>query len=163
MPVGLRGLGRDDADVTAHLPIAEIVAAYEAGEPSTKICKRYGVSSGTVVRYLKNAGVKVRGKIAPRLVSVEVRARIIELHNEGNKRAYIAAVLGLGESTVSHYLKHLVSPHRPVLVSLREQLNAGREAVRLGVQCEADARTRKSYKDRLKIYDAQIAALDSVI
>lgn len=163
MPVGLRGLGRDDAVMTAHLPIAEIVAAYEAGEPSTKICKRYGVSSGTVVRYLKAAGVSIRVKVTPRLVSLEVRARIIELHQQGNKRAYIAAVLGLGESTVSHYLKHLVSPHRPVLVALREQLNAAREAVRMGIQATNDARTRKSYKDRLKVYDAQIAALDSVI
>jgi hypothetical protein len=40
--------------------VAEIIARYEAGEPSTAIAAIFNISKGSVIRLLREAGVKIR-------------------------------------------------------------------------------------------------------
>jgi hypothetical protein len=40
--------------------ISELVAAYVAGSPSTRLTRQYGVGKGTVLRLLRERGVAIR-------------------------------------------------------------------------------------------------------
>jgi hypothetical protein len=42
--------------------VAEIVARYEAGEPSTALAIAFGISKGSVIRLLRDAGVTIRNQ-----------------------------------------------------------------------------------------------------
>lgn len=64
---------------TKILPVAEIAAAYTAGESELSLSSRYGVGRGVIRRSLKEAGVEVRtmsqaGKVRAAKMSPEARA-----------------------------------------------------------------------------------------
>jgi Helix-turn-helix domain len=42
--------------------IAQIVAEYADGTPTTLLAKRYGIGKGTVLRLIRESGVTLRGR-----------------------------------------------------------------------------------------------------
>src|ERR1700733_4805546 len=42
--------------------LAKIVAGYEAGEPSTALAVAFGLSKGSVIRLLRQAGISIRNQ-----------------------------------------------------------------------------------------------------
>jgi DNA-directed RNA polymerase specialized sigma24 family protein len=81
--------------------IAEIITRYEAGEPSTVIAKSFGLSKGSVIKLLRDAGVPIRNQ---GLTSEQV-TEAARLYVSGQSLAQIAAHLGVDHGTVWRALK----------------------------------------------------------
>ncbi|MDO3175911.1 helix-turn-helix domain-containing protein [Mycobacteroides abscessus] len=81
--------------------IAEIVARYEAGEPSTALAAAVGISKGSVIRLLRNAGVCIRNQG----LSVDQIAEAISLYANGKSLAYIGEHFGVDHGTVWRQLR----------------------------------------------------------
>lgn len=76
--------------------LAEIVARYEAGEPSTAIAASYGLSKGSVIRLLREAGVLIRNQ---GLTGGQI-AEAAQLYASGLSLAKIGVKFGVDHGTV---------------------------------------------------------------
>jgi hypothetical protein len=81
--------------------VAEIVARYEAGEPSTAVAASYGLSKGSVIRLLHEAGIPIRRQG----LTVEQTSEAARLYESGWSLAKIGAHLCVDHGTVWRALK----------------------------------------------------------
>jgi len=81
--------------------VAEIIAHYEAGEPSTAIATTYGISKGSVIRLLRDAGVPIRKQG----LTEEGVAEAARLYASGQSLAQIGMYLGVDHGTVWRQLR----------------------------------------------------------
>jgi transposase-like protein len=81
--------------------MAEIVAKYEAGEPSTAIAVSYGLSKGSVIRLLREAGVSIRNQG----LTDDHITEAAQLYESGLSLAKIGARFGVDHGTVWRALK----------------------------------------------------------
>ena len=81
--------------------VAEIVACYEADEPSTAIAASYGLSKGSVIRLLREAGITIRRQG----LSDHQVAEAIQLYESGLSLAKIGARFSVDHGTVWRALK----------------------------------------------------------
>lgn len=80
--------------------IAEIIARYEAGEPSTAIAAAFNLNKGSVIRLLREAGVTIRNQ---GLTKVQI-TEAAQLYQSGLSLAAIGVGLGVDHSTVHRQL-----------------------------------------------------------
>lgn len=80
---------------------AEIVTRYEAGEPSTAVAARFGISKGSVIRLLREAGVPIRNQ---GLTDDQI-AEAVQLYASGHSLAAIGAHFGVDHGTVWRQLR----------------------------------------------------------
>lgn len=81
--------------------VAKIVARYEAGEPSTALGAVFGISKGSVVRLLREAGVAIRNQ---GLTNEQVD-EAVRLYKSGLSLAKIGAKFDVDHTTVWQQLK----------------------------------------------------------
>jgi len=81
--------------------VAEIVARYVAGEPSTAVAAAYNISKGSVIRLLRNAGVPIRNQP---LTDDQV-SEAVQLYASGNSLAQIGTHLGVDHGAVWRQLR----------------------------------------------------------
>lgn len=81
--------------------VAELVADYEAGMSTPKLCKRYGLSKTSVLKLLREAGMKTR----QRGLNDQQVAQAVELYNQGHSYAEIGRRLGKAKSSVREVLR----------------------------------------------------------
>jgi len=91
--------------------IAQLVADYEAGSPSTQLMTTYGLGKGTVLRLLRKHGAKLRGQ---GVRSINLR-RAIELYQVGWSLKRLGAEFDCEAETVRKLLRaagvQMRSPH----------------------------------------------------
>jgi Helix-turn-helix domain len=80
--------------------VVEIVARYEAGEPSHAIAVSFGLGKGSVIRLLREAGVPIRRQ---GLVDDQVR-EAAQLYAAGHSLAKIGTRLDVDAGTIRRYL-----------------------------------------------------------
>jgi hypothetical protein len=76
--------------------LLEIVARYEAGEPSTAIAASFGLSKGSVIRLLREASIPIRNQG----LSSDQVAEAGQRYVSGDSLAKIGALLGVDHGTV---------------------------------------------------------------
>ena len=81
--------------------VAEIVARYEAGEASAAIAASYGLSKGSVIGLLRDAGIKIRNQ---GLTDDQI-AEAAQLYASGLSLANIGARFDVDHGTVWRQLK----------------------------------------------------------
>jgi transposase-like protein len=81
--------------------VAEIVARYEAGESSTAIAASYGLSKGSVIRLLREAGITIRRQ---GLTDHQI-AEAAQLYDSGLSLAKIGARFDVDHGTVWRQLR----------------------------------------------------------
>jgi transposase-like protein len=81
--------------------VAEIVARYETGEPSTTLAAVFGISKGSVIRLLRDSNVTIRNQ---RLTDDQI-AEATQLYDSGLSLAKIGAMFGVDHGTVWRALK----------------------------------------------------------
>lgn len=81
--------------------VAEIVARYEAGEPSTAIANLFDLSKGSVIRLLRDAGVTIRNQG----MTDDQIAEAGQLYGAGLSLAKIGVKFGVDHGTVWRALK----------------------------------------------------------
>ena|ERR1700733_864808 len=81
--------------------VAEIVARYEAGEPSTAIAASYGLSKGSVIRLLRDADIPIRNQG----LTEDQIAGAAQLYASGLSLAKIGVKFGVDHGTVWRALK----------------------------------------------------------
>ena len=80
--------------------IAELVAAYRAGTSTNRLCERYELSKGGVLKLLREAGVEMRRQgLSDEQIELAVR-----LYSEGRSLAAIGDQLGKAKSSVRETL-----------------------------------------------------------
>jgi hypothetical protein len=88
--------------------IAQLVADYQAGEPSTSLTKKYEVGKGTVLRLLREHGAKMRRQP----ISAEEAAIAIELYQQGWSLARVGKHLGREHTAIREVLERAAIPRR---------------------------------------------------
>jgi hypothetical protein len=88
--------------------IAQLVAEYQAGEPSTTLTTRYGVGKGTVLRLLREHSVTVR---QPPTQDADA-AQAIELYQQGWSLARVGQKLNRDPATIRNILIRAGIPRR---------------------------------------------------
>ena len=81
--------------------VAQIVERYEAGEPSTTLAAAYGISKGSAIKLLREAGVKIRNQGLTDDQIVEAAM----LYRAGLSLAKIGVHLGVDHGTVWRQLR----------------------------------------------------------
>jgi hypothetical protein len=81
--------------------IAEIIARYEAGDPSTALAAAFCISKGSVIRLLRDYGVKIRNQG----LTEEQVAKAARLYISGQSLAQIGAHLSVDHGTVWRQLR----------------------------------------------------------
>lgn len=81
------------------------VERYLAGEGSAPLASAYGVTPGTMRRWLRSAGVEIRPKGSDPKLPLNKRLEAKHMAAQGLKREYIAAVMGVCLTTLRGYLK----------------------------------------------------------
>jgi transposase-like protein len=81
--------------------VAEIVARYESGEPSTAVAASHGISKASVIRLLREAGVSIRNQG----LSDDQIAEAAQHYASGLSLAKIGARFGVDHGTVWRALK----------------------------------------------------------
>jgi len=81
--------------------VTDIVARYQAGEPSTAIAATFNISKGSVIKLLREAGIQIRNQ--PLTDSQITEA--VRLYKSGQSLAQIGAHLGVDHGTVWRQLK----------------------------------------------------------
>lgn len=81
--------------------VAEISARYEAGEPSTAIASSCGLSKGSVIRLIREAGISIRRQ---GLTNNQI-TEAAQLYDSGLSLAKIGARFGVDHGTVWRQLK----------------------------------------------------------
>jgi hypothetical protein len=82
--------------------MAELVAAYEAGTPSTQLTKAYNLGKGSVLRLLREASVTIR---QPRVMSQAEIDEAVQLYETGQSLQRIGDQLGWNHKTIYRHLK----------------------------------------------------------
>lgn len=93
--------------------VAELLAAYEAGESQKELARRFGMHEQTVRAQLKRQGARLRPKSR---IGEVAEARIRELYVLGWSGPRIGRELGLTDSTVYRALKRMGVEMRPPIV-----------------------------------------------
>lgn len=81
--------------------ITEIVARYKAGVPSTALAAAFGISKSSIIRLLREAGVKVRKQG----LTDEQIDDAVKLYAEGKSLAWIGKRLRVDHGTVWRQLR----------------------------------------------------------
>jgi DNA invertase Pin-like site-specific DNA recombinase len=81
--------------------VAEIIALYEAGEPSTALAASFNLSKGSVIKILREAGIQIRNQG----LTQDQIAKAAQLYRSGYSLAQIAAHLGVDHGTVWRQLR----------------------------------------------------------
>jgi len=81
--------------------VAEIVARYEAGEPSTALAVAFGISKGSVLKLLREAGTQIRNQG----LSDDQVAEAAQFYASGHSLAQIGVHLGVDHGTVWRQLR----------------------------------------------------------
>lgn len=81
--------------------VVEIVARYEAGEPSTALAYKFRISKGSVIRLLREAGVQIRNQGLTR----EQIGQAAELYESGLSLSKIGTQFGVDPTTVHRQLR----------------------------------------------------------
>lgn len=89
--------------------IAQLVVDYQAGVSSPELQKRYGLSKGTVLRLLNEAGVEMRR----RGLSAEQLGEVVRLYESGMTIREVARDLGVPKTTVQNALERTRTVKRP--------------------------------------------------
>lgn len=94
-----------------------IAARYEAGETAPALAAEYGVTTTTLTKYLRRAGVSVEaGEKRRRVWSDAEVAEIVDLYDEGMSQREIGERFGTNQSGISKLLRqhkgHLDNPWR---------------------------------------------------
>ena len=91
--------------------LAQLVADYQAGHPSTTLMQTYGLGKGTVLKLLRQHGVQLRCQGA-RTIDIE---QATELYQSGWSLKQLGALFGCDAETVRKTLQaagvELRSPH----------------------------------------------------
>ncbi|MGW4126042.1 helix-turn-helix domain-containing protein [Nocardia sp. NPDC004711] len=88
--------------------IRQIVARYEAGEPSTALMSAFGLSKGSLLKVLRDAGVAMRNQgLSPEQIN-----EAEQLYGAGWSLARIGEKLGVDHGTVWRRLKERGVPMR---------------------------------------------------
>lgn len=96
------------------LPTDVIVKEYLAGETSTSLGKRYGVSSHAILRLLRKANIRIRSKGGSDKVYDEGwTAAFVAAYQAGEAIMSIAERMGVGHGTVWRALHSANIPPRP--------------------------------------------------
>lgn len=89
--------------------LAEMVAAYEAGSHSAELSRSFGVGKTSVIKILREAGVKIRRQgLTP-----EQAAQAEQLYRSGLSMGRVADELGTRASTICFVLRQRAVPTRP--------------------------------------------------
>lgn len=78
----------------------EIVAQYEAGVPSTQLVREYGLGKGTILKVLREGGVKMRNQS----LTEQQIAKAEQLYGSGLSLARIGERSGVDSTTVHRAL-----------------------------------------------------------
>lgn len=76
--------------------MAEIIARYEAGEPSTALASTFGISRNSVIKLLREADIPIRKQ---GLTDGQI-VKAAQMYADGMSLAKIGAHLGLDHGTV---------------------------------------------------------------
>jgi transposase len=90
--------------------VAQLVADYEAGEPSTGLTKKYGVGKGTVLRLLRQYGATMRQQP----MSPDDAAQAIALYKRGWSLARVGHHFGREHSVIRDILERAGIARRDV-------------------------------------------------
>ena len=82
------------------LPMKEIISDYESGMPPTKIGEKYGVGKNTILRRLRENGVKIR----PNKIKLPIK-EIISEYESGMTTYQLADKYGVGKNTIRERLR----------------------------------------------------------
>lgn len=89
----------DQFEATPEI-VAEFVRLYESSLSTGEIAERYHVSSGTVYRHLRDAGVRIR---SARLTKAQEQ-KVLALYDEGWDQYQVADKFAISQTTVSDVL-----------------------------------------------------------
>ncbi|HWF70542.1 MAG TPA: helix-turn-helix domain-containing protein [Mycobacterium sp.] len=81
--------------------LSEIIACYEAGEPSTALAASHSLSKGSVIRLVREAGIPIRRQ---GLTNDQI-TEAIQLYGSGMSLAKVGARFGVDHGTVWRALK----------------------------------------------------------
>ena len=96
--------------------IAELVASYEMGAPTTQLTGRYGLSKGAVLKLLRESGVSIRRQpLTPQQI-----ADAMSLYASGLSLVQVGERLGSHPTTVRSAFKRFGVPRRPANRSPRQ-------------------------------------------
>lgn len=93
------GTVRLDARMTPAC-IAQLVAEYQAGTPTTELARSYGLGKGTVLRLLHEGGVRMR----THRMSDEQARQAVQLYEQGLSLATVGERLGFDAHTIHRIL-----------------------------------------------------------
>jgi hypothetical protein len=91
-----------------HRGVAQLVADYEAGEPTTALMSKYDLGKGTVLRLLRSQGVDIRHQS---LTDDEVQ-QVVLLYAEGLSLARVGDRFGRDPSFIALVLERAGVPRR---------------------------------------------------
>ncbi|WP_107489436.1 helix-turn-helix domain-containing protein [Streptomyces sp. rh34] len=103
MQAAVRGVRGPNSGEKTRQTDAEIVAAYERGVSIQELARRNGMAHPTVTKVLKDAGVALRGRGAPRKGLPE--HEILERANSGEKLTDLAKAYGISDPTLRRVLR----------------------------------------------------------
>lgn len=89
--------------------LAELVAQYRAGTPTTALCRQYGLSKSSVLETLRSAGVQMRRQP----LTADQVARAVRLYESGLSQSHVAKQLGLAQSSLQLALTRAGVEMRP--------------------------------------------------
>ena len=81
--------------------IQQLITDYQAGTPSTQLMVTYNLGKGTVLRLLRDHGVRLRNQ---RMTPADV-AQAIQLYQAGNSLAIVGAKLSYDHGTIHRALR----------------------------------------------------------
>lgn len=91
--------------------VARLIAAYEAGTPTTQLTRDFGIAKGSVLRLLEQNGVAMRQQPIP----AELIPEAAELYYEGLSLTAVSDRLGVNRSTLFHALRRAGVTMRPAI------------------------------------------------
>ncbi len=98
--------------------VARLIAAYEAGTPTTQLTRDFGIAKGSVLRLLEQNGVAMRQQPIP----VELIPKAAELYNEGLSLTAVSDRLGVNRSTLFHAQESRCGPQPEVGLAPRRRV-----------------------------------------
>lgn len=105
--------------------VQEAARRYRAGESAPALATEFGVTTSTLTKYLRNAGVSIeQGEKRRRAWSDEQVDEIVALYGEGFSQRMIAERMGTHQTIISSLLRQRLG-HRPRRTSAGAHVNQG--------------------------------------
>jgi transposase len=144
-----------------ELPIAEIVAKYEAGKSSLEIARQYGVHFNTIIGRLHKANVKMRSggsyprcRYGPHKKQWDVQVAILDYKQRGITQMAVAKLYNISHNTVNRTFHRMgVAPNRrgrlpiPIPEHVLEMFTQGKTMEEIG---RVEGVTKQAISSRLK-------------